>query len=536
MTEDSILNVPREFLSAAVLIDDELYWDQSKDDHAAEIVEPDEFDTAEADSEPSQAVSSKIDAEQVVDGFSELGLVCATYKWAPGHSTFPNSSEKADLIILDWKLDDQEEIGTTAVSFLNGRLSRDLSGTRRLRYVVIYTDKPKAGVIDKLQNELDVPDNVQIVTDDDSVEIKEDGGPSLWRILYQSKKSVEEKKLAKAILRDFAGFLDGLLPRAVMSGVAELRNRTFEHLYRFNRTVDPAVASHLLAKRSSELEFPAASDAFSEYVIGLIVNDFSDALYGSDLLRKTASSSEVKGRMSTSEGARLRLDGNEKDVSLAQLDALLHGQSFEAFLTTAGTVFGLNAKGKKKLTEGKSSIEFAEVDTLQNSALSNIDQMSRYPRQLAGQFQLKSGVIVKVDGENDNPDRILVCVQPVCDAVRLATDDDVSTRFPFIELEVVPATRKFTFVVKMADEYVYLLTRHKVSELTMASFFASKDSGDVRTRGEGNERHFVDADGVKYQWVSELKEIYAIELQNQLSHQASRIGSDKFEWLRVKTT
>jgi len=540
VTEAELLRVPREFLNAAVLIDDELYWDQPVEEVATEILAPDEFEVGGAVPQaggPSKALSSRISAEKVVDGFSDLGLVCATYRWSQKHSTFPNSSDKADLIILDWKLDDREEVGATAVGFLNDRLKQDFVGKKRLRYVVIYTDKPKAGVIGKLLEKLNVPEGIHLVENDNSVDVVEQNGPSLWRILYQSKTDTPEGDLAKAILLDFAKFLDGLLPRAVMSGVAELRNQTFEHLYRFNRTVDPAVASHLLAKRSSEAEFSSAPDAFSEFVVGLIVNDFSDALYGSKLLRQTASAEAVNFRMSNLGGVKLRHNNLEVDASSTQFVSLLSEPDYASFLTIAQEVFNFTpAKAQKTFSDGRTPIEFASVDDEQYAALSNIDLMSNYPKELHGQFQLKSGVIVRAE-TNDNQDpRYLICAQPICDSVRLSVEDGVATRFPFIELKVVQPPKKFSFVVNVDGKFVYLLTKHKVSEITMASFVASKVTGDVRTEGEGTERAFVETGGTKYRWISELKEIYAIELQNQLSSQASRIGSNKFEWLRSKSS
>ncbi len=540
MTEEELLRVPREFLNAAVLIDDELYWGQSTDEDATEIVAPDEFDVTDTrqkgEDEPSKASSSRIDAEKVVDGFSDLGLVCATYRWTEKHSVFPNSSDKADLIILDWKLDNNEDVGTTAVEFLNNRLSQDLSGNRRLRYIVVYTDKPMAGVIQKLVDDLVVPQGISLAAGENCVEVKEENGPSLWRILYQSKKTTAESDLAKSVLTDFANFLDGLLPRAVMSGVAELRNRTFEHLYRFNKALDPVVASHLLAKRSSELEFPAASDAFSEFVIGLIVNDFSDALYGSELLNLTSSANAVNHHMSQPNGVKLKFNQLLVDADVAQLSTLISEQEYTKFFSAAEAVFKLNSeKARKSFKSGRSPMEFSDVDVDQYAALSQIDLMNNYPREVAGQFQLKSGVIVRKEGDAGEGRKYLVCIQPICDAVRLSVEDGAASRFPFIELQVVEPSKKFTFVVKVEDAYVFLLTKHKVSEVLMASFTASPESRDIRTSGVADERAFTDIDGANYRWISELKEIYAIELQNTLSSQASRIGSNKFEWLRTRS-
>lgn len=546
MTEEELLRVPCEFLNAAVLIDDELYWGAPTEDSANEqddekVNEPDEYDFGDTDSiseeAPSKALSSPIDAEQVVDGFSDLGLVCATYRWSEKHSRFPNSSDKADLIILDWKLDNKEAVGTTAVEFLNRRLAQDLAGRRRLRYIVIYTDKPMAGVIEKLSDDLNVPESLTLAAEDNCIEIKEINGPSLWRILYQSKTITAEADLAKAVLKDFSKFLDGLLPRAVMSGVAEIRNRTFEHLYRFNKTLDPVIASHLLAKRSSELEFSAASDTFSEYVIGLIVNDFSDALYGSELLNHTSSALEVDHHMTSTAETTMRWNQLEVKATPDEISTLISEQDYSKFLSTAETVFGLTSEKKKEaFKSGRSPMEFSIVDNDQYAKLSEIDLMNNYPREISQQLQLKSGVIVRFKDATHDEWRYLICIQPLCDAVRLDTSKGASSRFAFIEFQVVQPTKKFTFVVKVGDEYVYLLTKHKMSEVVMASFSASSGTRDIRTVGEARERAFLDIDKTKYMWLAELKEIYAIELQNLLSSQTSRIGNNKFEWLRTKSS
>lgn len=540
MTEDEFQKIPIEFLNGAVLIDDDLYWEKSEEEATEELVVPDEFSDGDVagtgGQEASRALSSMINAEQVVDGFSNLGLICSTYRWSPGHNTFPNSTDKADLIILDWKLDDTEDAGDTAVAFLNCRLEKDLAGQRRLRYVVIYTDKPMAGVLEKLYNDITIPNDITLSIDGNSVDIRETNGPPLWRILYQSKNETAERDLAKDILIDFASFLGGMLPRMVMAGVAEIRSRTFEHLYRFNKALDKVVASHLLAKRSSELEFAASSESFSEFVIGLIVNDFSDALYGSPMLNEASSSGAVTHHLSATSGDKMRLNSVKADATQYQLHTLLSEQDYEKFYEVAKALFVLNSAKAKKFREGKTPIEFADSGHQEYARLTVIHLMNNYPRLWKSQAQLKSGTVVKLEGAGDQAAKYMVCVQPICDAVRLAVGEGSFTKFPFLELEQVGPEKHFSLVVQDGDNYVYLSTKHKLSEIVMASFAADQNSRDVRTAGEENERTFVDKYDARYRWISELKEIYAMEIQNVMSTQGGRVGSNKFEWFRSKSS
>jgi len=68
----------------------------------------------------------------------------------------------------------------------------------------------------------------------------------------------------------------------------------------------------------------------------------------------------------------------------------------------------------------------------------------------------------------------------------------------------------------------------------MATFQPSADTGDVRSDvfAGSTAQSFRDIEGATYEWVAELKDLYALELQSKLATLGGRVASDKFEWLR----
>lgn len=544
MTETEALDeIVEKFLQAAVLIDDEVAvggevgpeLPGAERAEEAEIKDPSEFAHAEDETGASSAAHKPLDGETLVKHFSDCGLICSTYKWRADADTFPKSTDKADLIILDWKLSEQEAAGETALAFLSERLQTDLNNDRRLRYITIYTDKKSDDVLEAVGARLELLDGVTLELTDDAIEVSVEGGAKIWRILYVSKRATDETELVGHILDDFKTFTAGLLPRLVMAAVAEIRNRTFEYLYRYGAHLDEAAISHHLLLRSSELAFPSATEDFRDYMVNLIVSDMSDSIHGSDLVVQAASPAAIEARLDGLKDVSAGLMGepDKSTADLTKIKALVGAPTREEFLGAAKAIIT-----KEKALEKLGSSVDKGVVLLSSSEgsfqeLAMRDLYNEHPRQIGEEYQLRSGTIVRVEDTNGGH-RYLICVQPLCDGVRLEGE----CAFPFVGLSIVEnENMKFTYVIR-DPEFVYLKCGFKPADIVMARFEANPDTRDVRTKTNAEDLIpvFIDVSGNGFRWVAELKEIYALELQSGLATSGARIPSNKFEWLRGRNS
>lgn len=536
------------FLQAAVLIDDQLMWGSSEasisDAEPDEIIVPDEFDfggdAANPRPEAAKPSSHKIDAEKVVDGFSDLGLICSTYRWTEGHQKFPNSTDKADLLILDWKLTDTETAGETATKFLLERLTADLESQKRLRYITIYTDKKKEGVLSSLNEAFKKNKNLSITLEDNAINLSVKNGPQLWRILYLSKMSTGEDELAKTIVEDFKAFMTGFLPALVMACVADIRERTYEYLYRFNSELDQAAISHFLALRSSNLVFSTASDNFQEYIINLIVSDVSNSLHSSKYVLESSDQKAIERYLKAQDEVRFAVNKDKPKRVIKHLSTFITEDDRAKFEKGVTSTFGKGRGGEvlRGVNNGSKPIhlESASKDSFEELAM--IDLYNLHPRKLDGMPQLRTGTIVRRQQDvAKGSGEYLICTQPLCDAVRLSGR---SVTFPFLRLK--RNRRSFNYIVLEGNKYVYLRCEAKPNKSSIVDFKPKPSSLDIRaTKAKDNAGNdlsghwFTDIDGVRYEWIAELKEIYAQELQNNLAANSSRVGSNKSEWLRGKS-
>jgi hypothetical protein len=129
-------------------------------------------------------------------------------------------------------------------------------------------------------------------------------------------------------------------------------------------------------------------------------------------------------------------------------------------------------------------------------------------------------------------DDYLLCVQPLCDSVRLPSDSD--TFFPFLVLEKPEPEKGARFVIFDGDTgaFVRLATQAKPNCLTTARFRADA-TGHVTAGLQGDGFAFTDAEEATYRWICELKPEVGRDLAVTLAEQFARQGVDEPEIPRL---
>ena len=139
------------------------------------------------------------------------------------------------------------------------------------------------------------------------------------------------------------------------------------------------------------------------------------------------------------------------------------------------------------------------------------------------------GVIV----HNCVDDKYFLCLQPVCDSVRLEED----TVFLFVELSKSDDDRwkrSSHIIVKGSGATVQLFCEAKSDKCYVAAFSPDRRYQRVLEK-KSNEGipEFVDKCKKKYVWVDQLKPSHAQRAVENLARDLSRVGLTESVWLRL---
>ncbi|PZP17456.1 MAG: hypothetical protein DI613_23650 [Kocuria rhizophila] len=195
----------------------------------------------------------------------------------------------------------------------------------------------------------------------------------------------------------------------------------------------------------------------------------------------------------------------------------------------------LQKAGISKSKQGKLVTEATHlfVETLEERRIS--DQLFSMRMSLRSRYAkpspvLQLGTIVEQDG------LYAVCVQPLCDSVRI----DGSRMFPLLPLEIVSEGDRIQSDLTVRDSnnpggYVRLRLVPKPSRILMRDF-KSGPSGAVQVRRYRNVERFsevkVKGRGKSWRWVGDLKADHAQRMVERLSSEFSRVGLEEAESLR----
>ena len=141
---------------------------------------------------------------------------------------------------------------------------------------------------------------------------------------------------------------------------------------------------------------------------------------------------------------------------------------------------------------------------------------------------LQLGVIVR---EMTAKGRYLLCLQPVCDSVRV---DRASRPFVFCALSQPNENSEITHcVINAIGDVVKLLYKPKIPFVVVKVFDSDCDAV-IASRDESNRFVFNDVDDNCYEWIAELKTEHAQRAVEQFGRELSRVGLTESEWLRLK--
>lgn len=480
-----------------------------------------------------------LDAKSVIDGFADIGSVCAVLNASRGdefHERTVKAARRADIVVLDWKIHDSfggETLGVVR------EILQDDRDARRLRLIAIYTGEPNLDDIYQQVREL----IVGFYPDDDLDEndgLRMSKGPLNIVVLAKEgtltgapperrNQEVVEAQLADRLADEFALMTGGLVRNTAIAGVATIRANAHKVLGKFDPSLDPAYLGHRLLLHHP----PEAEDHLVEALVSEVASVLEEDRPGAG-----ANVHAIEEWLGLREADGLQLTEpfqfpGKQDAVAGWRDLL--DQGFEDAASTGLSLAGKSVgKGRLRKRATEPFAEDAQTAKRSNRRFAALLTLkTHYPGKPP---RLSIGTVLRTR-EDDPDERYFLCLQPKCDSVRLRG----WSGFPFIRLiplEDVQVEGKGTslrLVVETGqDQWENLGIEPKPSELSVLFFEPGSDPpGEVvGTEGQDRQFFFEDADKKQYHWIAQMKDEHALGVAGEVASALVRPGPNDAEWLR----
>jgi len=543
------VKIAEKFLQTALVIDDRAFIADPQSEPVIAANLPSTPSTAEPVSE--DAVARKIaeapprdqaatlephrfNPQPVIDGFARHGIICGVLNRV-SDDTLENIGGRlnklvdvADILVVDWHIHvGTEESTEETLTLLETILQRNVAETpRQLRLVAIYTGENNLqGVAEKIRERLESKFGA-LSRDGDFCMIK-----GAVRIVVLGKKTnkrtpeaqsqeVDFEELGARTIEEFTAMTAGLISNAALQSLSSLRSATHRILDRFSPSLDAAYLVH-----RSLLETPQEAD---EHLCPLIAAELQAVIEdsGTSISADTLSDwiDERQQRIATHADFGFGTVQEEKEFLLRLFDqghAKLIKEPLPNPLEWIGAISPFRGCSQMddliKLINGTPSPE-------SNEQLAMV--MAVKTHYSSDPPKLTLGTVVS--HEKDSVKTFWLCLQPVCDSVRIPG----ARGFPMLRLS--QSNDRFGLVVKIDSAYVRLRVDPRPFKVRTVEFKADKNRQTVIATLDENGKYLFTSKGAEFQcqWIAELKFEQAQRAVNLFASQNSRVGLTESEWQR----
>jgi hypothetical protein len=480
-----------------------------------------------------------LDGKTVIDVFAKMGVVCAVMRpekdeLAGLNDLVMNVGANADVLILDWVLCDSQ-LGERTLELIKSIVS-SAAASGRARLILVYTAEADLITIEKqIRKALDmveaVPtDTLTITSAGTRICVYGKAGTMTDRIGDERIKTPEQ--LPIVVISEFTEMTKGLLSNVAMKSITAIRENTFQLLQRFDSTVDAPYVTQ------SALISPERAE---EQVSSLIVSEIQEILEDENV-GSLADQGHIVDWLNDRMANGLTLPDSTDLTSAAYYAGLVQllkdgvGKEAVKKLRLEHAVFAdkiipkkVNGKDKepaKSVRESLTGILRSNPSVPHNADESLAMLMSLRHRYSNPAPQLKLGAII-ARMEDAGP-AYLLCLQPVCDSVRLKE----SRRFPFLSLEAASNSMNCELIFGDGGELKCLALKPSPYLLEMITFSPNPDE-KVMANKQDEGFSFVSTNDVVYKWIADLKPAHAQRIANHFAHTCSRVGLIESEWHRL---
>lgn len=573
-------SIVKSFLSNVIAIDDKLFFGNAisnKEEVASAAANKDPFAFGEEESGSSEEDSGlgvanislasstirdrlekevhNLDYQDLSLAFAEYGINCSgfipdvhrfkTIEDAAENITL--SAKRVDATILDWRMDENfgAEIGSLAKASILKILQHDKSQHGRLRLIVIYTAEPNiAEITGNIAQTLQSVD-FSVLTNENNINF-DNADLEFCQITVIEKKTTA-KELREEVVSLFTELTIGLLPNATLSTLSELRDKTHHILHTFSRDLDPAYLSHVIGLLSSPKVRENAEEVALDYAAELIAEELKSMIQISHPLKLSLEKNRIIDWLShinmenDDDFFEIVVGDESGKVGSSRMKELIEATENEQIDT-------ILQSEPQIISKGQDSLSFFERNRIQvnlkNGTIDSHEKLSIIEckrrdglslTNLAYAPNIKLGSIIK-----DKKGKYYICLQPLCDSVRLSSD----ASFLFLAVkEVKEPTGKFTHVIQSkTGENIRLMARCSTQCIRKFDLKRNKTTRTVKASNQAGSNEYIiqckkESGGIEELfWVGELKNNVAQAISNQVAASISRIGLDTNEWLRLSSS
>jgi hypothetical protein len=526
------------FLETALVVDDEaMRLHMPKVPDARETEPPKEKPRVRGNlmlkEPPAAAVEAvedhPLDSKSLIDAFADNGIICSVI--APRAKEeiqlrVLKAASRADLLVLDWQL--HQDGGTTAMALIKAVLEQDAEvDRRRLRVIAVYTGQPGLlKVMRQIATELKLGDDARL-----------DGGLTLAKDAFRvvglckpletglrpeiAARQVKEADLPSRLASEFAALTDGLVPAVALAALAAVRNDAHRILHALNQKLDVAYLGHRVAS-----PYPKEAEG---HLVAIVASEIASILDDKDVGAK-ADLPAIKdwlarARASTEDplkcGSALT---NPRSLTDEQIDTMLTDGLGRDERLSQQFAPELSSSMLKKVRSQAAHL-FTNTSAVAESAVSLFGMRMAVRTVYSRPHRvLRLGTIVF------RGDEFLLCVQPLCDSVRLNVGE--IRGYPFLRLTVIDGAR-YKFVVEHPEggHLVRLDLDAKPRNLRMIEFTAA-EGHCIEAKKKRGKWAFSTANR-RFLWVADLKPEFAQGVAVELGGQLARVGLTESELARL---
>ncbi len=503
-----------DYFRTALLIDDRV----AADYRALEEIE--DGSTSRSYEEPSSGLveppaedETPVHPSTLVRSFLASGVVCSVLETEEEPSAFIpqvlQGAQIADLLILDWLMPRANPMTIKAIDAVTTK------HRKRLTVIVVFTGvQSLSGVVQRLADEIGFEIIDDFVVRRDNTVALVFGKPGLQLTGGEDRRQPDDcyRELPKMIFDDLDLIFRGLMPEFAFSSINTLRESAPRVLATFNAELDVGALIHRVL-------LPNPDDAATQF-IRLLCSDMELALRGVDVSRvwDVDASSEALAR-ATADGNASPLAGRLRNSPTVtdDLKALDNDDLVKRAIAHGLAQVHL---GDSAISKVVGDVEAAMVDSRTSSENLAILMDSSSFGETPPRLEL--GVVVL-----DEHDGYWLCIQPLCDSVRLMEE----RAFPMIPIRIRP--RKPTAMIRSPKGEALPVAFDLHPYMLRLVEFAPSDGG-VCAKEDTSGWCFTDVEENRYLAVTRLRQEFATQAVQGFISTIARVGADPSEWLRRK--
>ncbi|RSK23943.1 response regulator receiver domain [Hymenobacter metallilatus] len=540
-------------------------------DNTASIKQTEDLSTPPAPTEPISPMPQLKDAEVLPikalnEAFAQHGIVCGFLSPAASGTDreeiikrVVKSAKRADIVILDWKMERGERAGSTALEIIDNILKSD-DGKRgnsfqsrgRLRLIVIYSQTiDLAGIASDIYNHLNKdikPEDSFKRLDDFSLNhestricvFRKSGGTA-----SKDGRTYDVNALTDKIIDEFTLLTEGLLSNVAIEALSALRQNTHKILQKFNSGLDAPYLTHRALTNPSE--------ETQSHPIALLASEMQDVLEGNGIT-DSVSPDRIKlwlrslperilpNNITVNSKFRNMTVENQLDFVADAVENGVHEPTDLSATNSEWTTFINKLKSPKKdehsdftnlmladMSGASKDREFSMLTTIRSHYTTPPPYLN-----LGTVIAIRKGAVSEY----------YVCIQPVCDCVRL----ECATRFPFLKLELPPKPDpakpkqpKFDFIIRDGANLLELKVDYKPYNMELISFTPDHKlikAEQVAIEGNIDNKEWVftgttdSGSTIQCVWLADLKFAHAQRIAGRFGSEITRVGLTESEWLR----